>query len=78
MFITINNTHKIGVYKLNGEQLNQKSIVIAPKEKEETRSKRVNLLLKPSLYEKAQEKCKNTGVSMNECIHQLLEIWIQQ
>ena len=53
----------------------QESIVISPKKKEEARSKRVNLLLQPSLYEKAQKKCKKTGVSMNECINQLLEIW---
>ncbi|SFS07854.1 hypothetical protein [Anaeromicropila populeti] len=53
------------------------SIVVVPA-KEESRSKRVNLLLKPSLYKKAKEKCDEMGISVNECINQLLEVWTQK
>ena len=44
--------------------------------KEETRSKRVNLLLQPSVHEQAQSKCERMGISLNECINQLLKSWI--
>jgi len=49
--------------------------IITPKEKEETRSKRVNLVIKPSVYAAAQRKCKKLNISMNECINQFLETW---
>ena len=49
-----------------------KNWVVAPP-KEETKSKRVNFLIKPSTHTKALAKCKQTGVSLNECINQLLE-----
>ena len=52
--------------------------IIESKEKEETRSKRVNLVVKPSLYAMAQEKCKKLNISMNECINQFLEIWSKE
>ena len=42
------------------------------KPKRETRSKRVNLVLQPSLYEKAQEFAKANGISFNEMITQML------
>lgn len=40
----------------------------------ETRSKRVQLVLQPSLYEKAKAKAKSGGyASFNDFVHQLLE-----
>ena len=45
--------------------------------KEETRSKRVNLLLQPSVHEQAQSKCERMGISLNECINQLLKSWVE-
>jgi len=44
-------------------------------EKTETRSKRVNLLLKPSVHEMAKIKCDQLNISLNECINQFLENW---
>lgn len=52
-------------------------INITPKAKAETRSKRVNLLIPPSLYIEVQEKCKDMGISLNECINQFLTAWVQ-
>jgi len=49
-------------------------VVVPPKE--ETKSKRVNLLIKSSTHTKALAKCKQIGVSLNECINQLLDNWI--
>lgn len=55
----------------------QDALIIIP-QKEEVKSKRVNLLLKPSLHEKMQKKCKKLGISVNDCVNQLLEIWVNQ
>lgn len=57
------------------QQEPKKDLVVAPP-KEETKSKRVNLLIKPSTHKKALAKCKKTGISLNESINQLLENWI--
>lgn len=56
----------------------QKGFVIAPKDKEETRSKRVNLLVQPSVYEKAETKCEKLGISVNECLNQFLINWVKE
>lgn len=40
--------------------------------RKEAKTKRVNLVLQPSLYEKAQELARANGVSFNEMITQLL------
>ena len=53
-------------------------VIIAPKAKQETRSKRVNLLAKPSTVKEAEKKCKRLGISLNEAMNQFLENWIQQ
>lgn len=53
-------------------------IVIVPREKEETKSKRVNFLIKPSVYNKAQKKCEELGISLNECINQFLANWVKE
>lgn len=55
-----------------------KGIKIKPKEKEETRSKRINLLITPTVYLRAQKKCKSMGISLNECVNQFLSSWAEQ
>ena len=50
-------------------------IITANKEKEETRSKRVNLIVKPSVYNRAKAKCDMLNISLNECVNQFLEKW---
>ena len=41
----------------------------------ETRSKRVNLVIKPSVHSRATAKCARMNISLNECINQFLEKW---
>ena len=55
-----------------------RGIEVKAVEKGETRNKRVNLLVKPSVYEKVKNKCDAQGVSVNECINQLLEQGVAQ
>ena len=62
----------------DGKNISQNSINIIPKLKVETRSKRINLLIPPSVYRKAQEKCENMEISLNECINQFLADWVQR
>lgn len=50
---------------------------IVPKIKPETRSKRINLLVTPSVYADAQKKCNEMGISINECINQFLINWVR-
>jgi hypothetical protein len=50
-------------------------IDIVSKPKTETRSRRINLLVTPSVYAEAQKKCKQMGISLNECINQFLTNW---
>ena len=52
-------------------------INIVPKAKAETRSKRINLLVTPTVYADAQRKCNEMGISLNECINQFLTNWIR-
>jgi predicted HicB family RNase H-like nuclease len=52
------------------------NINIVPKVKMETRSKRINLLITPSVYADAQKKCNEMGISLNECINQFLTNWV--
>lgn len=49
---------------------------VTAKVKTETRSKRVNLLVKPSVYAAAKEKAEKSGRSVNDVINILLEDWI--
>lgn len=39
----------------------------------ETKSRRVQLVLQPSLYDKVKAKAQKSKISINEYIHQLLE-----
>ena len=60
----------------DGKNISQDSInIIIPKLKTETRSKRINLLITPSVYAEAQKKCGKIGISLNECINQFLSNW---
>lgn len=43
--------------------------------KGEIKSRRKQILLHPSIHDKAAEKCKRLGISMNDVINQLLERW---
>jgi predicted HicB family RNase H-like nuclease len=55
----------------------KESMIIKPV-KEESRSKRVNFLIKPSVHKSALKKCERIDISLNECINQLLEAWIKE
>ena len=44
-------------------------------DKKESRSKRVNLVMKPSVHAAATAKCEKLGISLNECLNQFLEKW---
>ena len=63
---------------LDGKNISKDNITIIPKLKAETRSRRINLLIPPSVYRKAQEKCENMEISLNECINQFLADWVQR
>lgn len=52
--------------------------VIKKPEKGEPRIKRLPILLRPSVYSKLKEKCESIGISMNECINQLVENWVEK
>lgn len=58
------------------EEVIEKVMVVAVNK--ESRSKRVNLLVKPSVYKAVQKKAKKLGVSVNECMNQLLEQWVAE
>lgn len=47
-------------------------------EKPETKSKRYNLLLYPSLYMKLKERAEETGISINDLINQVLTAFIEK
>lgn len=70
-----NEEHKSKLLSSDSSSL---TMNITPKEKEEPRSKRVNLLVQPSVYKEAQKKCKKLGISVNECINQFLTNWIEE
>jgi len=74
----------VGVREETGEKggtetskktLDETAVIIGGKEKDETRSKRVNLIVKPSVYNRAKEKCDTLNISLNECVNQFLEKW---
>lgn len=56
----------------------QHNMNIVPKPKTETRSRRINLLITPSVYSEAQIKCEQIGISLNECINQFLTNWVKK
>ena len=60
---------------LDIEKSEETKVTIEKEIKEETRSRRVNLVIKPSVYIKAKKKCETLNISLNECINQFLEKW---
>ena len=46
--------------------------------KVETKSRRKQILLQPSVHDRAAEKCAALGISMNDVINQLLDAWIKE
>ena len=61
----------------DGKNIPRNNVNIVPKLKTETRSKRINLLITPSVYAEAQKKCGEIGISLNECINQFLSDWVR-
>lgn len=53
-------------------------VIVGNHDKEETRSKRVNLVIKPSVYDMSKTKCEGLGISLNECVNQFLEKWSKE
>jgi antitoxin component of RelBE/YafQ-DinJ toxin-antitoxin module len=41
----------------------------------EKRDKRVNIALEETIRNKANKKCEQLGISLSECVNQLLYIW---
>jgi len=67
-----NSIDYAGEFTLEAEQ--KPALRIAKKKKEETKSKRVNLLIKPSLFSKASKQAKKLGYkSFNDFINAILE-----
>lgn len=57
----------------------QAATVAAPViKKAETKSRRKQILLQPTVHDRAEEKCKRLSISMNEVVNQLLANWIDQ
>ncbi len=44
----------------------------------ETRSRRLQLVLQPSLYDKVREKAAEEGISVNEYIHRVLAAAVEE
>lgn len=51
---------------------------VIPIKKKETRSQRVTVLMKPSVYAEAKNKCGKLGISVSECFNQFFEKWITE
>ena len=60
----------------DNKKISPENINIIPKCKTETRSKRINLLIPPSVYAEVQKKCSEMDISLNECINQFLFNWV--
>lgn len=52
-------------------------IVLEPVQRQETKSKRVQVLMKPSTYTLVKAKCEREGRTVNDCINQLLLKWVE-
>lgn len=44
----------------------------------ETKSKRVQMLMQPSLYNSIKEKAEQSGISVNEMMHEILKSHLDQ
>ena len=62
--------------KLSPEPLNKVSNGVPMKKNPEyleTKSKRVQMLMQPSLYNSIKEKAEQSGISVNEMMHEILK-----
>lgn len=73
--ITEKNAKKEQTTNINNEHKQQTTNAgfSIEKPQREVKSKRVNLVLQPSLYEKAQGVARANGISFNEMITQILQ-----
>lgn len=51
---------------------------ITPRIKPETRTRRVQAVFKPSIYESLEQKAAELGYSVNEVLNQLVEVFLRQ
>ena len=56
----------------------QDSMGVVVNKNPERRTHRTQIMIKPSTRDKADLKCKQLGISMNEAVNQLLEYWVQE
>lgn len=63
--------------KKKAEEISYSEVVVKPS-RNETRTERLNLLITPSLNKKVRKKCKKMGISINECVNQLLTKWSEE
>lgn len=79
---TKDTTKKVDNQEINkqndheAENQDKTKLIIKPVTKE-TRSKKTNILLPPTLDKAVKQKAKKEGVSLNEVVNQLLEMWIE-
>jgi len=66
--------------KLNEEPATKSNGVPMKKNPEylETKSKRVQMLMQPSLYNSIKEEAEKEGVSVNEMMHEILKSHLEQ
>lgn len=58
-------------------QVELKGLFVIPKKEVETKSRRVQLVFKPSLYEKVSTEAQALGFSTNEFIAKLIETYFE-
>lgn len=44
--------------------------------KRESKTQRVNLLIRPTTHKLAQQECARLGISFNDAVNQLLDNWV--
>ena len=67
--------------KLDPKPLNKVSNGVPMKKNPEyleTKSKRVQMLMQPSLYNSIKEKAEQSGISVNEMMHEILKSHLEQ
>ncbi len=67
--------------KLDPKPLNKVSNGVPMKKNPEyleTKSKRVQMLMQPSLYNSIKERAEKEGVSVNEMMHEILKTHVEQ
>lgn len=61
--------------KKENRQVPEKELPGWDLQKSERKTQRKQILLYPSVHDKAMEKCKRTGISLNHAINELLGKW---